>query len=310
VTPSVLEDSSERSWGFAWGDYDNDGDHDLYPPTEYSGNKLVRNDGGGVFIDVTPPVLASDGGYSATWADYDNDGDLDIYVVSYYTQGHYFRNDDGVFTDATSGDLDSRCCGYCVVAGDYDNDRDLDLYVVVTNEVLLRNDGGGVFIDVTPPELERVCNTRCASWGDYDSDGDLDIYQGNMMPINTANNLYRNDGGGSFTDVATGPLASTEDTHGVARGDYDNDGDLDIFVVNYQGPNKLLRNNLTSDNHWLQVDLVGTFSNRSGIGTRIRVVTGGLSQNREVAAVTGGRAQGSLTAEFGLARPRSWIRSK
>jgi hypothetical protein len=136
-----------------------------------------------------------------------------------------------------------------------------------------------------------------AAWGDYDNDGDLDLYVGNTT--GWANQLFRNDGGGVFTDVTSGPLDDLGYVFGVAWADYDEDGDLDLYVANYGDGNKLFRNNQITGNHWLHVDLLGTVSNRCAIGARIRTVAGGQSQIREI---SGGRgtAQNSLTAEFGL----------
>ena len=114
-----------------------------------------------------------------------------------------------------------------------------------------------------------------------------------------ASRLFRNDGTGAFTDVAPPVLTTPAFGSGMAWGDYDNDGDLDIYQSIW-GANKLFRNELALGNHWLHVDLVGTISNRSGIGMRVRVAASGMSQIREVSGGSGLYSQNSLTVEFGL----------
>jgi enediyne biosynthesis protein E4 len=133
--------------------------------------------------------------------------------------------------------------------------------------------------------------------GDYDNDGDLDLYLANFSNDGSPNKLFRNDGGGTFVDATSGPLGDTGFGRGVAWGDYDNDGDLDLYLAN-SGANRLFRNDQATGNHWLAVKLVGTVSNRTGIGARVRVVAGGVSRIQEISG--GSVSQNSLAAEFGL----------
>jgi hypothetical protein len=135
------------------------------------------------------------------------------------------------------------------------------------------------------------------AWGDYDNDGDLDLYLANAL---SANKLFDNDGAGGFSDATSALLGDSNSGQGVATADYDNDGDLDIYLVNAFTFDKFFRNDLPAGNHWLHVDLAGTVSNRSGIGARVRVVAGGLSQIREISGGAGYLSQSSLAAEFGL----------
>ncbi len=126
--------------------------------------------------------------------------------------------------------------------GDYDNDGDLDLYLARRNQanILFRNDNG-TFVDATGgTPLGDAGTAQGVAWGDYDNDGDLDLYLANY---GQANKLFRNDGGGTFVD-ATGasPLGDTGSGAGVAWGDYDNDGDLDLYLANQGQANKLFRN--------------------------------------------------------------------
>jgi hypothetical protein len=307
VTSGPLGDGGEGV-AAAWADYDNDGDLDLYlvrnnQPGET--NKLLRNEGGGAFVDATSSPL-DDGGQDAgaAWGDYDNDGDLDLYLVSSGGANKLFRNDGGgAFTDVTSGPLGDAGHGECAVWGDYDNDGDLDLYLANSGNVafpskLLRNDGGGAFTDVTSGALGNLA--AAAAWGDYDDDGDLDLYVGR---IGLPNTLLRNDGGGSFVDVTTDPLGNPYNASGVAWADFDNDGDPDLYLANFgtgpQASNRLFRNN-AAGNHWLHVRLVGTVSNRSGLGARVRLVAGGLTQVREVSGGAGNQSQSATIGCFGL----------
>ena len=253
VTSGPLGDASFGQ-GVAWADYDNDGDLDLYLGNTggNQANKLFRNDGGGVFTDAsTSPVNDIGNTVGLAWGDYNNDGYVDIYVNN-GGLNHLFHNDgDGTFTDVTSSPIDQGGNGTGVAWGDYDNDGDLDLYQCNSGfgwqNHLFRNDGGGTFTDVTTAPLAVTtvgpyAVSRGAAWGDYDNDGDLDLYV-TTWAGSLWNRLFRNDGGGAFTDVTTSPLDDNGYGAGVAWGDYDNDGDLDIFVANggTEG-NKLFRN--------------------------------------------------------------------
>jgi hypothetical protein len=291
--------------GVAWGDFDNDGDLDIYLVNSDSTNKLFRNDGGGTFVDATTGPLGDSGiGVAAACADYDNDGDLDIYIVNAGSANKLLRNDGNlVFADATSGPLGNALNGRGVDWGDYDNDGDLDLYFANANtgNKLLRNDGGGTFVDVTSGPLVDGGHAKGVIWGDYDNDGDLDLFLAKGDGATRGpNRLLRNDGGGTFVDATSGALTDSGLWSGSSLGDFDNDGDLDLYVANMNGANRLFLNQKGSTNHWLHVNLVGTVSNRSAIGARVRAVASGLSQIREISGGSGYMSQNSLTAEFGL----------
>jgi hypothetical protein len=136
---------------------------------------------------------------------------------------------------------------------------------------------------------------------DYDNDGDIDLHvvnggiQGNQSSI-----LYENNGDGTFSDIAgTAGIQNTGPGEGATWGDYDNDGDMDLYVVNYNQSNTLYRNN-GNNNHWIIIKPVGTTSNKSGIGTRIEVTTGTITQIREVDGGSGFSSQDSLWVHFGL----------
>ncbi|MBD3335238.1 MAG: S8 family serine peptidase [Candidatus Eisenbacteria bacterium] len=353
VTPGIMQDMNGYGGGAVWGDYDNDGDIDLYLANAGgSYNKMFRNEGGGTFTDATTGPLGSPVlGSGPTWLDYDNDGDIDLYITHYTGANKLLRNDGGGnFTDVTSGpegDAGNTSHAACI---DYDNDRDIDIYLcdAYAANKMLRNDNG-VFTDVSAAPLDDGGQSTMSTWGDYDNDGDLDAYLVNG-DWGTPNRLFRNDGAGAFVDVTPSLLADTqhcsmatwldadndgsldlylinnqeanrlfmgdgaggfiEDTHGllvwngydsaVSWGDSDSDGDLDgYFAVSHPAnSNTLARNDqCAAGRHWLQVQLRGTLSNRSGIGARVRVVTGRGAQAREVKA---GPVEQSLILNFGL----------
>jgi hypothetical protein len=347
ATPGGLDDYGDCR-GAAWGDYDNDGDPDLYV-SKNGANRLLRNNGGGGFSDVSAPPLDDSGiGQTVSWADYDEDGDLDLYLVN-NGANRLFRNDGaGVFAGITGGCLEDTSHGMGSGWADYDRDGDLDLYIANYDaaNVLIENQGGGVFVDATTPVLAITAPSVGVAWGDYDNDGDLDLYVTNEG----SNTMLRNDDGG-FVDVTASPLDDDDIGRSAAWGDYDLDGDLDLYLVNYDGPNRLFknlgggvfvipecaaapitdegkgfsmgwgdydkdgdldiyvvndgrnglfRNDLYSERHWLEVRLVGSVSNTYGQGARVRIVAGYTSQMREIAGASGYLSQGPLTAFFGL----------
>jgi hypothetical protein len=185
---------ADAGWGVCatWGDYDNDGDPDLYI-TNDGPNRLLRNNGDGTFARVIGLAIEDgNAGYGAAWGDYDNDGDLDLYVANYGSPNKLIRNDGGdAFTQITSGPLGDPGNGTGVAWGDYDLDGDLDLYLANygTGNKLLRNDGGA-FTAITAGALGDDGNGTGVAWADYDGDGDLDLY---LVRDGQSNMLLRND---------------------------------------------------------------------------------------------------------------------
>ena len=231
--------------GLSWGDYDGDGDIDLLggsTPTDKL-TRVLRNDGG-KFTDVAAEIGLTIPGRSArqtNWVDYDNDGDLDVYAADRAGDNKLFRNDGGKFTHVFVGvgPTDPRpTVGACWL--DTDNDGDLDLFLANQSgaaDALWRNDKTA-FVDVAaqlgmtgPPRTKAEGGVGCAV-GDYDNDGHLDIF----VPNYGHNQLYRNNGNGTFTDVAA-KVGLAVENHAVGSdwGDYDNDGDLDLSVISYVG---------------------------------------------------------------------------
>ncbi len=288
-----------------WLDYDQDGWQDVFVARGATGHSLFRNLDGYQFLDVTQPPLDDPvGARTSCWADYDLDGDLDLYLVQSEGGSKLFRYDgENNFTNVTPPLL---APGYWVPAGawgDYDNDGDPDLYLVIYNQPnRLLNNEGGVFSDVTPPLLEETGSGMGLAWLDYDNDGDLDLYVLNQY---SANHLYRNDGG-SWSDQTPSELMDSDaPSLATAFADFDQDGDLDLFVttneyMGYPGPNHLVRNDLDNGNHWLQLDLVGTYSHRLAVGAKVEVHAGTLHQTRWVPAGSGLFNQHQHALSFGL----------
>ena len=405
--------------GCTVGDYDNDGDDDLFV-TNFGPNVLYRNEGASQqwrFEDVSVRVgVARDSSWSTgcAFADYDLDGDLDLYVANYLAynleddalgdngslrrprrhlaptefpgrRDYLFRNDEGRFVDVTAAaDLESvssRELG--VVFLDYDGDGDFDLFQGndATPNFLFRNDGTGSFSEVALTagvaynESGRPEGTMGVDAADVDGDGHIDLAMTNFQW--ESNTLYRNLGNGRFADVSRvsgiaatsfnrlgfginlfdvdldgdkdmfvanghidedisrfdpdatygqqdqlllndGSGVFTEITHvagpgfehqlvgrGSATADYDDDGDLDLFVVNTNQPAVLLRNDTTLQNHWVALRLRGTRSNRNGYGARVVVWSGELVQVDETRSGSSYLSQDDPRLYFGLGPNRS-----
>ncbi len=254
--------------GQAWADYDRDGWLDLYVTGNLDGNVLYRNNGDGTFSisahtqQLSLPDVPSGG---ATWADYDNDGWRDLYVVN-YGANRLFRNEGGAgFTDVTLaagvGDIGK---GTSAAWGDYDNDGWLDLYVTnwscfpecdpvdfaAQQDRLYRNNGDGTFTDMTGA-LDYALTLGAGfapAWLDFDGDGDLDLYIVNDKLQNAIGNvLWRNDGAGCghwcWTNVSRQAGADLLiNGMGLDASDYDNDGDVDLYITDMVYQMHLLMN--------------------------------------------------------------------
>jgi hypothetical protein len=206
-----------------------------------------------------------------------------------------------------------------VAWGDYDNDGFLDAFISINPQgknLLYHNNGDGTFTLVTNSVIgsEIGSSTGCA-WGDYDNDGWLDLFvartgtDSNFNIVAHENNwLYHNNGDGTFTKVTSGSLVNEiGPSFGAAWGDYDNDGFVDLFVSNgfiISSANNFLYHNNGNSNNWINFRLVGTVSNRSAIGAKVRVkatISGKTFwQMREISGGSGHGSQNDLRANFGL----------
>ncbi len=293
----------QSSYAAAAGDYDQDGDLDLYV-SQLRGqpNQLYRNDGRGGFDEVGSSrgivSFYNFSGSAAAFGDYDLDGDLDLYATMYGTFDLFYA-DVGAESFAVA-DVGNSSTAVGIATGDYDNDGDVDIYVVNQGlrSALLRNDLEVVrFADVGEESGtdNHAPGAGCA-FGDLDSDGNLDLY---VVNGRGPDRVFMNHGDGTFTDrsLAYG-LADTAWAWSVIMGDYDSDGDLDPYVINETAANRLYRNDGT-DYNWLQTSVEGVQSNSDGIGTRLRLFADGKEWMREVIG-TAGMSQSSRVEHFGL----------
>jgi hypothetical protein len=295
-------------------------------------NILFHNNGDGSFTDVSDKsgILKPGPRYSITPVsyDFDNDGWPDIFVAVDSEPSILFHNNhDGTFTDiaAAAGcaysEEGQEQAGMGVGVGDYDCDGWLDIFK--TNFCddtpnLYHNNGDGTFTDVTFFSGMGI-STRYVRWGagfmDYDNDSWTDVFQvtGHVYPEIEAYHLdadflsprfvHRNLGNGKFNDVSKemGPGVNARySSRGCAFGDYDNDGDLDVLVLNMNDYPSLLRNDGGNQHNWIEIKLLGTKCNRTAVGARVRVVTGKHAQTDEVHSGTSVMSQSDLRLQFGL----------
>ena len=284
---------------------------------------LYHNRGDGTFEDVTKAmgIIDLDGramGVGA--ADYDDDGFTDIYVANDHTLNYLWHNDGGKqFVDkgTMSGTAFSQA-GEATVSmsvdfADFNEDGLLDLFVSDDSYCsLYENSGNGLFSDKGVPSNISMAAAQFVGWSssfvDYDNDGDVDIFKTNgalKHLYGQEDQLFENEGGGKFTDVSLklGKYFQKELVgRGACLGDYDNDGDFDIFIVNLNDRGVFLRNNKGNQNNWLMLKLTGTTSNRDGIGARVKVTSGGKVQTAQKKSTTGYLSQNDPRLHFGLAK--------
>ncbi|MGQ9575510.1 MAG: CRTAC1 family protein [Thermoguttaceae bacterium] len=300
-----------------------------YPPTP---DTLYRNNGDGTFTDVSMASgigLHPGTGMGMICADYDNDGDTDVLVLNDVFGNSCFRNDGtGRFEEVglangfkyNGNGLELGSMG--IDAADYDNDGWLDFYQTSYDKempVLFRNLGGGVFEDVTAQTGAGQGLMNNVKWGcafaDFDLDGWKDLFVG-MGHLHDNIELYsqtgryeatpvllRNAGDGSFVNVselAGEPLKAKTVARGVACDDLDNDGRIDVVMLNSRRPAKILRNESARTGHWIQIRLCGVKTNRDGVGARVRLVAGDLVQIDEVHSGRGYQSHFGSRLYFGL----------
>ena len=295
-------------------------------------HSLFRNNGDGTFTDVTEPsgIGKVKERYALTpvAADFDNDGWPDIFVACDSSASLLLMNNhDGTFREeglergAALSDDGVEQAGMGVGIGDYNLDGHLDLFkghFTDDTNGLYQNDGKGNFNDVTLASGLGV-ETRFTGWGagivDLDNDGypDLFLVTGNVYPelerklsgypYKTPRVVFRNLRNGKFEELieAAGPgVEAPHSSRGCAFGDFDNDGDLDVLIVNLNEPPSLLRNDVRGNNHWLKVKLAGTKSNRSAIGARVLLRYGDKQQVQEVVSQSSYFSSNDPRLHFGL----------
>lgn len=303
------------------------------PPESFQGapDTLYRNNGDGTFTDVTTiaGVYNEDGkGMGVVFGDYDNDGDADCYVGNDAGENFLYQNrGDGTFTNVgwmagVEADENGNVQGTMGVDfGDYDNDGLLDLIAINYQQqlnALYRNDNGNFFTDVSFV-AGMADSLPYVGWGvdffDVDNDGDKDLLIANGHLQDTVekyddtttypqrNHLLVNNGHGGFADEsveAGSALQSRKVSRGIATADYDNDGDLDVLISNANDSPQLLRNDGGNQSNWILIRTIGTRSNRTGIGTRVKIQTDDSTQIDEVRGGSGYLSQNDLRLHFGI----------
>lgn len=300
-----------HSRGCAWMDYDNDGYVDAFFVNQYNQpNYLYRNLGNGTFqriLNLGPMVTDQNTSVGVVLADLDNNRRLDVYVANRGEPNELYFNQSGTFVplvgDPSVTEVEE---SHGASAGDVDNDGDIDLFVTSIQGMnsLYLNNGLGNFTSVNSGT--HAVTTSGSYTGsvlfDADNDGDLDLYV--AQRLGGTNYFYRNDGSGNFAlDMSAGLGGDGGDSRGIAATDHDGDGDLDLYVVNEFENNFFYRNDGATGN-WLEIDLEGTVSNRSAIGSKVvveAVINGQVvTQVRYVEPQSGYLSQSSLRLHFGL----------
>ena len=298
----------------AWADYDNDGCLDLFIACERQPNRLYHNEGNGTFFEVARRARVQQDAKAfckaGVWLDYDNDDFPDLFLNNLEGVGRLFRNDGrGAFSDVSEAQgIDGPKEGFPCWAWDYDNDGWLDIFATsyfrnvravvqgmlgepsgFSSNRLFHNRQGQGFADETQAAgLNLVLATMGCNYADFDNDGFLDMYLGTGAPgyeFLVPNRMFKNVAGERFADITgksgTGHL---QKGHGVACGDWDRDGNVDVFIQ-LGGPatgdkfhNVLFQNPGRSTgpaNRWLTLKLIGRRTNRAALGARIKIVTAG-----------------------------------
>ena len=315
-----------------WGDYDNDGDLDLFVGNESRmrtrgdgdyPSQLWRNEGDGTFIDVAEAAGVRNNAFckGACWGDYDNDGDIDLYISNIQSNRLLQNQGDGTFRGvARQAGVSLPHRTFATWFFDYDNDGWLDLFVASYDATiddvcadhlglefeahppaLFHNRGDGTFEDVARTHgLDHAWLPMGANFGDLDNDGWLDIYLATGDPMYESlvpNAMLRNDAGRGFQDVTTsGGFGHLQKGHGVSFADIDSDGDQDIYhqlggFYPGDGFHNALFENPGHGNHFLMLELRGVESHTSGFGARVEVRVKGPGGERSIH-----RAPGSVSS--------------
>lgn len=342
-TAGVADDG--RAITSVWADFNQDGWLDFYVAKHLkcagdpsNQDRLYENNGDGTFTDVSSYMCGGAStcsgleglGFTAAFFDMEEDGDLDLYVVNDNIGGTYqtnqlWRNDgpDGsggwIFTNVSVGsgaDLDVNGMGLAV--GDYNNDGLMDLaFSDFAPAHLLQNNGDGTFTEVSVSSGVDGITTNDVTWGsaflDYDNDGWLDLFMMagdvHQPSANDPNVFMVNNGDGTFTDARTSSGLDEESRgRSASMVDFDLDGYVDLFAGNYGYPSIVYHNQSSAQgntNNWLAVTVEGTESNRDGIGTRLMLTAGGITQIRDINSGPTHGGGDYRAAYFGLASASS-----
>ena len=300
-----------------------------YPPRP---NDLYRNNGDGTFTNVSAEsgIAEYEGsGMGGVCADFDNDGDTDVRILNDVFGDFLFENDGtGKFEEVgllsgLSYNIHGKSMGSMGVdCGDYDNDGLLDFYQTSYNRetaLLYKNMGDGFFEDVTLATGAGAGTFSHVTWGtglvDFDNDGDKDIFvacghiQDNIELFDNTgsyfveNVLLMNTGDGKFVNVSekSGDGMKVKlSSRGTGFDDLDGDGDIDVVILNSRREPTILRNDSSNANHWIQIRLRGAKTNRDGVGARVKVVAGDLTQVDEVHSGRGYQSHYGMRLHFGL----------
>ncbi len=294
-----------------------------YPgPLSYRGqpDALYRNNGDGTFTEVTKEagVYNPDGrGMSGTVADLDNDGHLDIYVSNDAMENFFYHGlgkgkfeDDGLVRGLAFGEGGQGVSSMGPTIGDIDRDQWLDIYVPDMGYGCLLMNRNGFFEDHTASAKMAVVCGQYTGWGgvlsDFNNDGFLDVFVANgkaHFEFAEEDVMLQNDGTGRFIDVANDSGAYFKKKYvgrGATWGDFDNDGDQDLLVLNLNGSPRLLRNDGGNKNHWLTLELKLGPSGRDAIGARVTLTAGSVVQVQDLIPVRGYLSQGDPRLSFGL----------
>jgi hypothetical protein len=284
---------------------------------------LYHNNGDGTFEDVTVAMGIKDLDGRAMGvgaADYDEDGFVDIYVANDHSMNYLWHNNGGKgFTDVGTpsgtafGQSGESAVSMSVDFADYIGNGLMDMFISDDKYCrLYENKGNGIFTDQSYPSGIAMPAGQFVGWSssfiDYNNDGLVDIYKTNgalKHLYGQEDQIFENIGEGKFKDVSTemGKYFMQKLVgRGACFGDYDNDGDIDAYIVNLNDRGAFLKNNKGNSNNWIIIDLIGTTSNRDGIGARVKVTAGDKVQTAQKKSTTGYLSQNDPRMHFGLAK--------
>jgi hypothetical protein len=307
----------------------------VYPsPRDYEPDPdtLYENNGDGTFSDATAVSgigVHAGPGMGTICGDYDHDGDTDIFVGNDVEANFLFQNDGtGKFREVATmtgvaydfGGMEQGSMG--AECGDYDNDGLLDFHVTSYQQelaTLYKNMGYGLFEDITIESGAGIGTRRHVTWGnglvDFDNDGDRDLFITcghlddhverfeDILTYNSPNSLLLNTGDGKFVNVSDkcgDGLTVKLSSRGTGFDDLDNDGDIDVVILNSRREPTILRNDSANNNHWIQIRLRGVKANRDGVGAGVKVIASDLTQIDEVHSGRGYQSHYGTRLHFGL----------